>query len=66
MIWSFAEKDDEKEVSNASSMETATINSSKDSCENAKSEKQSKCILMLDQIKTMKCTQYWNKISTLD
>ena len=40
MIWSFAEKDDEKEVS---SMETDTINSSsKVSCENAKSEKQSK------------------------
>jgi len=39
MIWSFAEKDDEKEVS---SMETDTINSSsKVSCENAKSEKQS-------------------------
>ena len=55
MIWSFSdEKDDEKEVS---SMETATISSSsKVSCENAKSEKQSKFILMLDQIKTMKCT----------
>jgi len=40
MIWSFSdEKDDEKEVS---SMETATISSSsKVSCENAKSEKQS-------------------------
>ena len=44
MIWSFAEKDDEKKVSNASSMETPTISSSsKISCETAKSDKQSKC-----------------------
>ena len=43
IIWSFAEKDDEKKVSNASSMETAKISSSsKVSCENSKSEKQSK------------------------
>ena len=41
MIWSFAEKDEEKVSSNASSMETATIISSS-SCENVKFEKQSK------------------------
>jgi len=40
MIWLFAEKDDEEKVSNTSSVETATINSSSN-CENAKSEKQS-------------------------
>ena len=58
MIWSFAEKNDEEKVSsNASVMETATINSSSN-CENAKSEKQSMCTHQY----CMNCTLCNNKI----